>query len=142
MSGTGSDAGSLRALEEGNVRLVEERPCNVNGRSRSRAGSEGPFTAMVASVDGVSTSFAVSCVRRSRLLSDLSVVAVVGRGDALGEPSLTGICGKPGLEKASLKAGLCSMCVPVGLCLDGVVGSWERDWSCGSGKSSNSMSDS
>lgn len=144
MSGTGRVAGSLRVAEEGNVRFVEERPCSVNGRSRSREGSDGPVEAVASSTDGASAacSFAVSCVRLSRRFSGLSIAAVAGRGEAFGEPSLAGIRGSPGLEKASLKAGLPSMWALEAWCLDGVTGSRDRDWPRRFGESANSMSES
>ena len=122
IKGTGSVGGSLRALDDGNVRFVEERPWRVKGRSRSRAASVGPDASCcsggdVASADG---SLLASRVRRSLRFSVLS--AGIDFRISVGEPSLTGICGSPCREKASLKAGLPSTRVLGGRGLLGVIG--------------------
>lgn len=112
MIGTGNVAGSLSEDSE-NARLVEERPCNVNGKSRSNWASVGASSGFAEAVgSGDASTDRVDA--RNGILS-LDCGSRTGSGS-----SGLGTLGRPLREKASLKAGASLLCCRKGGCGRGV----------------------
>lgn len=122
--GTGRVGGKWSAVGEGNMRFVEDSPCRVKGRSRNRAGSDGPASGFSTRPESACCcSLVADWGRRSFFLSGFSSTGGGAcRVLAVGEPVLMGSCVKPGRAKASLKAGLVTAGA-LGCFFEGVVGS-------------------